>query len=140
MKELLKPSALVKPIGYSHGYVTQGGRTVYLAGQVSFDSAGRVVHVGDIVGQFGQALENLSLVMQEAGGAMTDIVKLNIFVKDKDDYKRHMKEIGAVYRDHFGNHYPAMTLVEVSSLFEDEALLEIEGIANLDFADSEGLR
>jgi enamine deaminase RidA (YjgF/YER057c/UK114 family) len=129
MKSALNPAQLVKPIGYSHGYVTEGGRTVYLAGQVSFDSAGNILHAGDIVKQFGQALANLQIVMQEAGGAMTDIVKLNLFVKDKEDYRAHMKVIGAVYRSYFGKHFPAMTLVEVSSLFDDGALVEIEGIA-----------
>jgi enamine deaminase RidA (YjgF/YER057c/UK114 family) len=67
--------------------------------------------------------------MHAAGGEMTDITKLLIFVKDKNAYKANMKEIGKVYREFFGKYYPAMTLVEVSSLFEDEALLEIEGIA-----------
>jgi enamine deaminase RidA (YjgF/YER057c/UK114 family) len=129
MPKLVNPVALVKPSGYAHGYETNGGRTIYLAGQVSFNNKGEVIHLCDIVRQFGQALSNLSEVMKEAGGAMTDIVKLNLFVKDKEDYKLHMKEIGAVYREHFGKHYPAMTLVEVLSLFEDEALLEIEGIA-----------
>jgi len=129
MKSALNPAQLVKPIGYSHGYVAEGGRTVYLAGQVSFDRAGNILHAGDIVKQFGQALANLQIVMKEAGGAMTDIVKLNLFVKDKEDYRAHMMEIGVVYRSYFGKHYPAMTLVEVSSLFEDEALLEIEGVA-----------
>ena len=60
---------------------------------------------------------------------MTDIVKMNIFVKSRDLYRDNQKAIGAVYREYFGKHFPAMTLVQVSSLFEDEALLEIEGIA-----------
>jgi len=85
--------------------------------------------VGDIVQQFDTALANLQEVMTAGRGEMTDIVKLLIFVKDKEQYKQHLKEIGAVYRKYFGKYFPAMSLVEVSNLFEDDALIEIEGIA-----------
>ena len=132
MKEIINPESLVVPVGYAHGVKTTGRTTVYLAGQVSFDRNGTVVHVGDIVGQFRQALQNLQATMNEAGGLMTHIVKLNLFVKDKNLYKKHLKEIGGVYREFFGKYFPAMTLVEVSSLFEDDVLLEIEGIAVID--------
>jgi enamine deaminase RidA (YjgF/YER057c/UK114 family) len=127
---IINPPSLVEPVGYAHAIEADPrGRTVYLAGQVAFDSTGMIVAHGDIVGQFDQALQNLQAVMHAAGGEMTDITKLLIFVKDKNAYKANMKEIGKVYREFFGKYYPAMTLVEVSSLFEDEALLEIEGIA-----------
>ena len=129
MNQPINSPELVKPIGYSHAYATEGGRTIYLAGQVSFDALGNVVHAGDIVKQFDQALKNLQIAIRAADGEMTDIVKMNIFVKDKEMYKTSLKEIGGVYRNYFGKHFPAMTLVEVSSLFEDEVLLEIEGIA-----------
>lgn len=129
MSKSINPNSLVEPIGYAHAVEAGSGRTIYLAGQVAFDAVGTVVAPGDIVGQFDQALQNLQTVMHAAGGEMTDIVKLLIFVKDKDQYKQNLKEIGKVYREFFGKYYPAMTLVEVSSLFEDEALLEIEGIA-----------
>ena len=129
MNQPINPPELVKPIGYAHAFATEGGRTVYLAGQVSFDHAGNVVHVGDMIKQFEQSLANLKIAIEAASGKMTDIVKMNLFVKDKELYKKHLKELGTVYRGYFGKHFPAMTLVEVSSLFEDDALLEIEGIA-----------
>lgn len=129
MNEIINPHQLVKPIGYAHAFSTSGGKTVYLGGQVSFDSKGNVVHVGDIVGQFRQTIANLQVCVEEAGGKLTDIVKLTIFVKDRDLYKEHLKEIGSVYREFFGKYFPAMTLVEVSNLFEDLVLMEIEGIA-----------
>ena len=129
MNTLINPLELVEPVGYSHAVSSSGGKTIYLAGQVSFDSNGIVVHKGDLVKQFDQAISNLQHVMTDAGGKMTDIVKLNIFVKDKNDYAAKMKEIGKIYGSYFGKYFPAMTLVEVSSLFEDDALLEIEGIA-----------
>jgi enamine deaminase RidA (YjgF/YER057c/UK114 family) len=130
MNTVINPKSLVEPVGYAHAVeASASSRTIYLAGQVAFDSDGAIVCVGDIVGQFDQALQNLQAVMHEAKGEMTDIVKLLIFVKDKNLYKENLKEIGKVYREFFGKYYPAMTLVEVSSLFEDDALLEIEGIA-----------
>jgi len=129
MKQIINPSSLVKPVGYAHAIEAAGGRTIYLAGQVAFDEQGRIVHAGDIVRQFERALANLQIVMRAANGEMTDIVKLLIFVTDKDSYATHLKEIGNVYRTYFGKYFPAMTLVEVSSLFEDDAMIEIEGIA-----------
>src|SRR4051794_40918230 len=121
---VINPEKLVKPVGYAHAVESVGGRTIYLAGQVSFNDHGHIVHAGDIVRQFEQALSNLQIAMQDAGGEMTDIVKLLIFVKSRDMYRDNLKEIGRVYREYFGRYFPAMTLVEVSSLFEDEALLE----------------
>jgi enamine deaminase RidA (YjgF/YER057c/UK114 family) len=129
MNNVINPPELVKPVGYAHAVTTSIGRTVYLSGQVSFDSNGNVVHIGDMIGQFEQTLRNLQIAIHAAGGQMTDIVKLNIFVKDRNLYKEHLKEIGGVYRNYFGKYFPAMTLIEVSSLFEDMILLEIEGIA-----------
>ena len=132
MNTIITPPELVKPIGYSHAIAVSGGKTVYLAGQVSFDGTGKIIHKGDLVKQFEQVLHNLEAALIMAGGVMTDIVKLNIFVRDKNDYAAKMKEIGKIYSEYFGKYFPAMTLVEISSLFEDDALLEIEGIAVID--------
>ena len=129
MNKIINPDELVKPIGYSHAVEVTNGRTVYLAGQVAFDENGKIVHVGNITKQFDRALSNLQITIRAARGEMTDIVKLLIFVKDKALYAAHLKEIGEIYRNYFGKYFPAMTLVEVSSLFEDDALIEIEGIA-----------
>lgn len=125
----INPSTLVKPAGFSHGWETQGGKTVYIAGQVAVDKEGRVIGAGDLVAQFRQVCENLKAVVVSRAGQMNDIVKMNIYVLSKNDYKTRVREIGAVYRDYFGRHYPAMTLVEVRSLFEDDYLIEIEAIA-----------
>lgn len=128
-KQIVNPASLVKPSGYAHGIVTQGGRLLFLAGQPALDAEGKVVAPGDIAGQFDQSFKNLQTVMQVAGGTMTDIVKLTIFVTDKSAYLSNLKPIGAVYRSFFGRYYPAMTLVEVKSLFDDAAMVEIEGTA-----------
>ncbi|MFI5201782.1 MAG: RidA family protein [Candidatus Kapaibacterium sp.] len=129
MNKIINPKSLVVPSGYSHGVEAGGRRTIYLAGQVAFDAQGTIVGTGDIVRQFDRALSNLQETLRAARAEMTDIVKLLIFVKDKGDYQKHLKEIGAVYRNYFGKYFPAMSLVEVSNLFEDGALIEIEGIA-----------
>jgi enamine deaminase RidA (YjgF/YER057c/UK114 family) len=132
MKEIHNPKELAKPVGFAHAVSTSGGKTVYLAGQVSMDAGNEILFVGNIVKQFEQTLANLQTAVRSAGGEMTDIVKLTIFVIDRNLYKEFLKEIGAVYRTYFGKYFPAMTLVEVSSLFEDLALLEIEGVAVID--------
>lgn len=130
-KTSVNPAILVKPSGYAHGIVTHGGRSLFLAGQTGMDQSGKIATPNDIVAQFTQALNNIKAVIDEADGEMTDIVKLNLFVTDKAAYQANLKPIGASYRDFFGRYYPAMTLVEVKSLFDDQALIEIEGIAVL---------
>ncbi|HEY7648468.1 MAG TPA: RidA family protein [Methylomirabilota bacterium] len=129
--EPLNPPSLPRPVGFSHAYAAQGGRTVFIAGQVAKDQAGRVVGKGDVVAQFRQVCQNLRAVVEAAGGGMTDIVKLTIYVLDVTDYKARLQPIGAVYREHFGKHFPAMTLVGARDLFDaaDGCLIEIEGMA-----------
>ena len=128
----INPPTLPKPAGYAHGWEVQGGKTVYIAGQVAMDKDGHVVGKGDIVAQFRQVCENLKAVLMARAGQMNDIVKLTIYVLSKTEYKSHTGEIGAVYRDYFGRHYPAMTLVEVRGLYDDDCLIEIEGVAVVD--------
>jgi enamine deaminase RidA (YjgF/YER057c/UK114 family) len=130
----INPPALAKPVGYSHGIEVQGGKTVYLAGQVALDKDGGLVGPGDIVAQFRQICENLKAVLLARAGQLNDIVKLTIYCLDKTAYKRRAKEIGAVYREYFGRHYPAMTFLEVKGLYDDDqgCLLEIEAVAVVD--------
>jgi enamine deaminase RidA (YjgF/YER057c/UK114 family) len=125
----INPPSLPKPVGYAHGWEAQGGKTVYIAGQVAMDRDGRVVGPGDLVAQFGQICLNLKAVVTARAGQLNDIVKLTIYVLSKADYKAKAREIGVVYREHFGRHYPAMTLVEVKGLYDDGCLIEVEGIA-----------
>jgi enamine deaminase RidA (YjgF/YER057c/UK114 family) len=129
----VQPRTLPKPAGFSYGYEVKHGRLVFIAGQVARDEAGAVVGKGDIVAQFRQVCRNIHTVMSAAGGDLTDVVKLTIYVLDTDDYKRHLREIGAVYREAFGKHFPAMTLVGARDLFDaaDGCLIEIEGVAAL---------
>ena len=129
VKTVVNPAALAKPSGYSNAILTEGGRLLFMAGQTGMDATGAIAHPGDVVAQFRQALANLKTVVEEAGGTMTDIVKLTLFVTDKAAYRLNLKPIGEVYRSVFGRYYPAMTLIEVKSLFDDAAMVEVEGIA-----------
>jgi len=88
---------------------------------------------GDLVAQFRQVCENLRALVAAAGGQLTDVVKLTIYVLDADEYKRHVKAIGGVYRDYFGRHFPAMTLVGVRDLYDaaNGCMIEIDGVACL---------
>jgi enamine deaminase RidA (YjgF/YER057c/UK114 family) len=128
----VNPPTLAKPVGYSHGFEVQGGKTLYLAGQVATDKAGTVVGKGDLVAQFRQVCENLKALLLARGGQMNDIVKLTMYVLSKADYKAKAKDIGLVYREYFGRHFPAMTLVEVKGLYDDDCAIEIEGVAVVD--------
>ena len=128
----VNPPTLAKPVGYSHGFEVQGGKTLYMAGQVATDKAGTVVGKGDLVAQFRQVCENLKALLLARGGQMNDIVKLTMYVLSKDDYKAKAKDIGLVYREYFGRHFPAMTLVEVKGLYDDDCAIEIEGVAVVD--------
>jgi enamine deaminase RidA (YjgF/YER057c/UK114 family) len=129
----VQPRTLPKPAGFSYGYEVKRGRLVFISGQVARDESNAVVGKGDLVAQFRQVCRNIQTVMSAAGGDMTDIVKLTIYVLDAADYKQHLREIGGVYREYFGKHYPAMTLVGARDLFDaaDGCLIEIEGVAAL---------
>jgi enamine deaminase RidA (YjgF/YER057c/UK114 family) len=121
----------MKPIGYSHGYEVTEGRLLVVSGQVAKDAEGRVVGKGDVVAQFRQVDENIRAVIGAAGGHMSDVVKLTIYVLDVPGYKARLRELGPVYREVFGKHFPAMTLVGVRDLFdaEDGCVIEVEALA-----------
>jgi enamine deaminase RidA (YjgF/YER057c/UK114 family) len=131
--ELHNPPSLMKPVGYSHAAETRGGRVLFLAGQVAKDRDGQVVGKGDLIAQFRQVCENLKTVVTAAGGQLTDVVKLTIYVLDAGKFKRQGKPIGVVYREYFGKHFPAMTLVGVRDLYDaaEGCLIEIDGFACL---------
>ena len=129
----INPPTLMKPAGFSHGYEVKSGRLLFVAGQVAKDAEGRAIGKGDVVAQFRQACENIRAVVNGAGGHMSDVAKLTIYVLDVAGYKARLKDLGPVYRDLFGKHYPAMTLVGASDLFdaEDGCVIEIEAVAVL---------
>ncbi len=128
--EIIQPPGWTKPKGYSNGIrVAPGAAFVFVAGQVAWDERARIVGEDDFVEQFRQALSNVLTVVREAGGVPEDIVRLTIYVRDKERYVSSLSALTGVWRALMGRHYPVMALVEVSALVEPGALLEIEGTA-----------
>ena len=127
----INPEAMGRPRGYTNGLLaTPDARLLFISGQIAWDEAQKIVSA-DFVEQFDRALINVLAVVTEAGGRAEEIARLLIYVTDKEEYRSRTREIGACYRAHMGHHYPAMALVEVKSLLEDDARVEIEGIAVL---------
>jgi enamine deaminase RidA (YjgF/YER057c/UK114 family) len=113
--------------GFSNGVAAQG-RMVFLAGQVGWN-AEQKFESGDFVAQAQQALANIVTLVAEAGGRAEHITRLTWFVLDKREYLSRLRELGEAYRSVMGKHFPAMTLVQVGALVENEAKLEIEATA-----------
>ena len=129
MSEIIHPEGWAPARGYANGVVAEG-RTLHVGGQIGWTGA-QVFETSDFVGQMEQALRNVRAVVEAAGGAVEDIVRLTWFVTDKAEYVARQKEVGAAYRAVLGRHFPAMTMVVVQALVEDEALIEIEATAVL---------
>ena len=127
--EFLQPKNWLPPKGYSNGVAAEG-RQVFVAGQIGWDEEQRLVS-DDFVEQFDRALRNVLEVVREAGGAPTGVARLVVYVTDKREYAARTAEIGERWRALMGRHYPAMALVEVKSLLEDGAKVEIEATAVL---------
>ena len=124
---ILQPPDWAKPRGYSNG-VAASGQIVFISGQIGWD-ANCKFQTTDFVGQAQQALLNIVAILAEAGGKPEHIMRLTWYVVDKHEYLECGKELGAVYRKIMGNHYPAMTAVQVTALVEDVARVEIEATA-----------
>jgi enamine deaminase RidA (YjgF/YER057c/UK114 family) len=125
--QLLHPRAWKRPNGYANGIAAEG-RTVFLAGQVGWNSE-QIFESEDFVAQARQALANIAALLAEAGGKPEHVTRLTWFVLDKREYLSRLRELGDAYRGIMGKHFPAMTLVQVSALVEDKARLEIEATA-----------
>lgn len=133
--EIINPGDLGAPSGWNNGMLgPSGGRVVFVAGQVACDDSGKVSPSG-FVEQFAGALSRVIRVVVEAGGGVEDIGRLMIYVSDMEAYRSSLKPLGEAYRELMGRHYPAMALVEVKSLVDPNAVVEIEGTAVLGPAD-----
>jgi enamine deaminase RidA (YjgF/YER057c/UK114 family) len=129
--KFINPESLGMPRGYSNGVLTgPGGRLLFVAGQVGWNEQQKILSP-DFVEQFDRALANVIAVVAEAGGTPQQIARLVIYVTNKNDYRSRSREIGERYRARLGKHFPAMVLVEVKGLLEDDAKVEIEGAAVL---------
>ena len=124
----VNPPSLARPSGFSHAVVADGGRVVFLAGQVALGPDGTIV--GDTVTeQFERALANLLEALRAAGGGPEHLASLTVYAVDLGDYREHGRDIGAVWRRLAGRQYPAMAAIGVSRLWEPAALVEIQGHA-----------
>ncbi|MEU2732500.1 RidA family protein [Streptomyces griseoviridis] len=128
--ERVNPPALSPPTGFSHAVVATGTRIVFLAGQTALDQDGKVV--GDTFpAQFERALGNLLTALTAAGGAPVDLARVTVYTTDLAAYREHAAELGRRWRELMGRDYPAMAVVEVVRLWDDRALIELDGFAVL---------
>jgi enamine deaminase RidA (YjgF/YER057c/UK114 family) len=130
--ELVNPKGLERPVGYAHVAKVNGGNIVYVAGQAPFDENGKVVGKGDFVMQFAQVMRNLKTAVAEVGGRPDQYAVLTIYITDLQAYLNNKKSLGGAYREVFGKHFPAITLVQVASLYNTDCMVEISGIAVID--------
>ncbi|MBM7440631.1 RidA family protein [Streptomyces sp. HB132] len=127
----INPAELAPPTGFSHAVTAAGGRLVFLAGQTALDGDGKVV--GDTLPeQFETALGNLLTALRAAGGAPTALARVTVYATDVADYRAHASELGAVWRRMAGREYPAMAVVGAVRLWDEQAMVELDGIAVLD--------
>ena len=127
--KVIQPKGWAPAKGYANGMLADDG-TLYVGGQIGW-TADQQFESRDFIGQMRQTLLNIREVVEAAGGTPQNITRLTWYVTDKKDYLANQAQVGAAYRDIMGRHFPAMTMVVVSALVEDEALLEIEATAKL---------
>ncbi|MFE8013093.1 RidA family protein [Streptomyces antibioticus] len=129
--ERVNPPELSPPTGFSHAVVATGSRLVFLAGQTALDADGTIV--GDTLpDQFARALTNLLTALKAAGGTPADLARVTVYVTDVPAYRAHAAELGRVWRESAGRDYPAMAVIGVVRLWDEKALVEVDGFAVLD--------
>lgn len=126
----INPVELSPPAGFSHAVTATGGQLVFLAGQTALDQR------GDITGstlpeQFATALTNLLTALRAAGGAPADLARVTVYATDVDDYRANAAELGRIWRRLAGRDYPAMAVIGAARLWDEQALVEIDGVAVL---------
>ena len=127
--KIVQPEGWAPAKGYANGILTEG-KTLYIGGQIGWNSE-KIFEEKDFIGQMEQVLKNIKEIVEAAGGRVENIVRLTWFIIDKGDYMANQSAVGNAYRRVFGRHFPAMSVVVVKELIEDEALIEIEATAEL---------
>ncbi|MEU1463213.1 RidA family protein [Streptomyces sp. NPDC005727] len=128
--ERVNPPELSPPTGFSHAVVATGTRLVFLAGQTALDGDGEVT--GDtLVEQFERALTNLLTALRAAGGTPADLARVTVYTTDVAGYRAHARRLGSIWRESAGRDYPAMAVVQVVRLWDERALVELDGFAVL---------
>jgi enamine deaminase RidA (YjgF/YER057c/UK114 family) len=128
VNRVLLPEGWPRPKGYSNG-IEATGRMVFVAGQIGWDTEGRFPD--GFAAQFRQTIDNTLAVLAEAGAGPEHMVRMTWYVVDKAEYLACLRDIGSIWRERIGPHYPAMAVVEVKGLIEDAACVEIETTAVL---------
>jgi enamine deaminase RidA (YjgF/YER057c/UK114 family) len=126
----INPRELGEPRGFAHGVVAPAGRTLYVAGQIATDEAGRITS-GDFAEQFDRALDRVLTVVRDAGGRPDQIARMTVYVTSMERYRDSRRALGDVWKRRMGSHYPAMALVAVAALVDSGAVVEIEATAVL---------
>ncbi len=129
MRVLLPPEWL-PPQGYANGIEAAAGRVVFIAGQVGWDARQRF-HSAELAPQFAQALDNVLAVLAVAGGQPAHICRVTAFCVDRDAYLEARTELGRIWRERMGRHYPAMSMIFVADLLDHPAKIELEATAVL---------
>ncbi|GAA3117934.1 RidA family protein [Streptomyces rectiviolaceus] len=127
----LNPVDLSPPTGFSHAVTATGSRLVFLAGQTALDSEGKVTGT-TLPEQFEKALTNLLTALRHAGGTPADLARVTIYATDVADYRAQAAKLGAIWRKLAGRDYPAMAVIGAVRLWDEECLVELEGVAVLD--------
>ncbi|MER5687716.1 RidA family protein [Streptomyces sp. NPDC002205] len=126
----INPAELSPPTGFSHAVTATGGQLVFLAGQTALDRNGKVI--GDTLPeQFTTALTNLLTALRAAGGSPADLARVTVYATDVADYRTHAPELGRIWRRLAGRDYPAMAVVGAARLWDEQALVELDGMAVL---------
>ena len=123
----LQPAEWARPKGYANGMAARG-QMIFISGQIGWDADGQFSS-DNLTGQVAQALRNIVRVLKEAQAEPRHLVRMTWYVLNRDAYVRESRDIGAAYREIVGKHFPAMSVVQVSALVEQRALVEIEATA-----------
>ncbi|WP_344570759.1 RidA family protein [Streptomyces axinellae] len=126
----VNPAELSPPSGFSHAVTATGSRLVFLAGQTALDGEGRIA-AGTFPGQFRLALANLLAALTASGGTPADLTRVTVYTTDVPAYRQAAREIGRVWQELAGRDYPAMAVVGVVRLWDEDAWIELDGIAVL---------
>ncbi|WP_430383148.1 RidA family protein [Streptomyces sp. P10-4] len=128
--ERVNPPELSPPTGFTHAVVAAGSRVVFLAGQTALDGDGKIT--GETLPeQFEQALGNLLTALRAAGGTPADLARVTVYATDVAAYRAHTRRLGRIWRESAGRDYPAMAVVQVVRLWDERALVELDGFAVL---------
>ncbi|MFI6877260.1 RidA family protein [Streptomyces sp. NPDC050400] len=126
----INPPELSPPTGFSHAVVATGSRLVMLAGQTSLDGDGKITG-STLPEQFTRALTNLLTALRHTGGTPADLARVTVYATDIADYRTHARELGRIWKELAGRDYPAMAVIGVTRLWDEQALVELDGTAVL---------